>query len=134
MKDHSTPTPQVACAGPDSPAGQFSQAADGATAAMLAALAHPARLAIVRRLSTSDACCCKDVVRHLDLAQSTVSQHLKVLVQAGLVNYEPNRRRSRYVLDRPALREALAAVGGLVNDCCRGGECQPASGPPQLLK
>ena len=33
-----------------------------------------------------------------------------------------------------ALREALAAVGGLVNECCRGGECQPASGPPQPLK
>ena len=64
------------------------------------------------------------VVRHLDLAQSTVSQHLKVLVQAGLVIYEPTRPRSRYSLNRPALQEVLGAVSGLVNECCRTGSCQ----------
>ncbi len=125
MNDVSQSILNVSDTSPERPAGDYSQAADSTTAAMLAALAHPARLAIVRRLSASDACCCKDVVRHLDLAQSTVSQHLKVLVQAGLVNYEPNRRHSRYVLDRPALRNALAAVGDLVNECCPGGACRP---------
>ena len=73
----------------------YSSTGDAGVAARLAALSHPARLAIVRRLAAADACCCKDVVRHLDLAQSTVSQHLKVLVQAGLVIYEPTRPRSR---------------------------------------
>ncbi|MEE4235254.1 MAG: metalloregulator ArsR/SmtB family transcription factor [Anderseniella sp.] len=125
MNDVSQSILQLSAGSPDRRAGQFSQATDAATAVVLAALSHPARLAIVRRLSASDACCCKDVVRHLDLAQSTVSQHLKVLVQAGLVNYEPNRRRSRYILDRSALQNALAAVGGLVNECCPGGACQP---------
>ena len=102
---------------------RFSRCRDADVAMRLAALSHPARLAIVRRLAAADACCCKDVVRHLDLAQSTVSQHLKVLVQAGLVIYEPNRQRSRYVLDRPALQEVLGAVSGLVNECCPAGSC-----------
>ena len=51
-----------------------------AMAARLAALSHPARLRILRHLSGRGACCCKEVVEQLDLAQSTVSQHLKVLV------------------------------------------------------
>jgi len=54
--------------------------ADNSIAAGLAALSHPARLRIVRHLSGAKACCCRDVVERLDLAQSTVSQHLKVLV------------------------------------------------------
>jgi ArsR family transcriptional regulator len=101
----------------------YARCDDTGIAAQLAALAHPARLAIVRRLASSDACCCKDVVRHLDLAQSTVSQHLKVLVQAGLVFYEPKRPRSRYVLNRQALQEALRSVDGLVQECCNAAAC-----------
>jgi DNA-binding transcriptional ArsR family regulator len=76
-------------------------------ALLMSALGHPARIAILHRLGCCDACCCKDVVQHLDLAQSTVSQHLKILVQAGLVTYEPARQKSRYVLNRTAL-EALS--------------------------
>ena len=68
---------------------QFDQFAltEDAIAAKLAALSHPARLAILRHLSMHDCACCKDVVERIDLAQSTVSQHLKVLVEAGLVRY-----------------------------------------------
>ena len=54
-------------------------------------------------------CCCKDVVDTVDLAQSTVSQHLKVLVEAGLVRYAPDRQRSRYEIDRAAV--AIAVEG-----------------------
>lgn len=112
------PTSAAAC-------GQgFSRSGDADIALALAALSHPARIAIVRRLASSHACCCNDIVRHLDLAQSTVSQHLKVLVQAGLVLYEPNRPRSRYVLNRPALKQAWALAGGLVSECCQ----PPAAG------
>lgn len=105
----------------------FARSDDTSIAARLAALAHPARLAIVRRLASSDACCCKDVVHHLDLAQSTVSQHLKVLVQAGLVSYEPKRPRSRYVLNRQALQQALKSIDGLVHECCSGSSCRNGS-------
>ena len=47
-----------------------------------------------------------------DLAQSTVSQHLKVLVEAGLVKFAPDRQRSRYEIDR----EALAGLVGFGRD------------------
>ncbi|MCV0397697.1 MAG: metalloregulator ArsR/SmtB family transcription factor [Rhizobiaceae bacterium] len=83
-----------------------------------AALAHPARLKILRHLACRDACCCKDVVERLDLAQSTVSQHLKILVEAGLVTYRPERPRSRYALDRAALTELSRDLDDLVRFCC----------------
>jgi ArsR family transcriptional regulator, arsenate/arsenite/antimonite-responsive transcriptional repressor len=87
-------------------------------AGKLAALAHPARIEILRHLSCHEACCCKDVVERLDLAQSTVSQHLKVLVEAGLVRFEPQKQRSRYAVDRAALAELSRSVAGLLQSCC----------------
>jgi ArsR family transcriptional regulator, arsenate/arsenite/antimonite-responsive transcriptional repressor len=89
-------------------------------AAKLAALSHPARIEILRHLSASRSCCCREVVDHLDLAQSTVSQHLKILVDAGLVRYEPDRQRSRYEVDSDALEDVSASLAALVNSCCSG--------------
>jgi ArsR family transcriptional regulator, arsenate/arsenite/antimonite-responsive transcriptional repressor len=89
-----------------------------AVAARLAALAHPARIEILKHLSASNSCCCREVVDHLDLAQSTVSQHLKVLVEAGLVRFAPDRQRSRYEVDREALAGVSASLNALVNSCC----------------
>ncbi len=91
---------------------------DAAMSGALAALAHPARVAILRHLSCSDACCCKDVVGRLNLAQSTVSQHLKILVEAGLVTFAPEKQRSRYSVNREALREVADSLAGLVQSCC----------------
>lgn len=91
---------------------------DRLVAARLQALAHPARLSILRMLACRDACCCKDVVGVVGLAQSTVSQHLKVLVEAGLVAYAPDRQASRYTLDRLALRELAKGINGLLEECC----------------
>lgn len=89
-----------------------------AVAARLAALSHPARIEILKHLSASNSCCCREVVEHLDLAQSTVSQHLKVLVEAGLVRFAPDRQRSRYQVDREALAGVSASLTALVNSCC----------------
>ena len=86
----------------------------------MAALSHPARLRILRHLSGAPACCCGEVVQRLDLAQSTVSQHLKVLVDAGLVRFSPDRQRSRYEFDPAALKELSASLAALVDDCCAG--------------
>jgi ArsR family transcriptional regulator, arsenate/arsenite/antimonite-responsive transcriptional repressor len=86
--------------------------------ARLAALSHPARLAILKHLAASGCCCCKDVVQTVDLAQSTVSQHLKILVEAGLVRYQPDRQRSRYEIDRAAVAELSSAVSALLQSCC----------------
>lgn len=84
-----------------------------------AALAHPARIEILRHLASHERSCCGEVVRKLDLAQSTVSQHLKVLVEAGLVSFEPDRQRSRYRINREALAGLSDSVETLVKSCCR---------------
>jgi predicted transcriptional regulator len=56
-----------------------------ALATMLKALAHPARIAILQYLIKTNACICGDFVDELGLAQPTISQHLKELKNAGLI-------------------------------------------------
>lgn len=102
-----------------SPSDLCPHASPRQVAAGFAALSHPARIEILRHLAREESCCCGDVVQQLDLAQSTVSQHLKVLVEAGLVSFEPDRRRSRYRIDRDALSTLSQSVAALVNSCCR---------------
>jgi len=54
-------------------------------AKMLKAIAHPARIAILQYLVAANACICGDLVDELGLAQATISQHLKELKSAGLI-------------------------------------------------
>lgn len=54
-------------------------------AKMLKALAHPARIAILQNIIKANACICGDLVGELGLAQATISQHLKELKDAGLI-------------------------------------------------
>ena len=54
-------------------------------AVMLKALAHPARIAILQQIITANACICGDLSIELGLAQATISQHLKELKTAGLI-------------------------------------------------
>lgn len=97
----------------------ISDASASQLALRFAALSHPARIEILRHLAQHECCCCGDVVQKFELAQSTVSQHLKVLVEAGLVSFEPDRRRSRYRIDREALSGLSDSVATLINSCCR---------------
>ena len=92
-------------------------------AGRLAALSHPARLAILEYLSGNDGCACRDVVGCLPLAQSTVSQHLKVLLEAGLITHERQMPRSTYRLNREALRSVSRQLNSLVDQCCSDGCC-----------
>jgi len=85
-------------------------------AVALAALSHPARLAILRRLS-AQCCCCAEVVGGLHLAQSTVSQHLKVLVAAGLVDVRPDAQRSLFRVNHAALAAASEALSAFARGC-----------------
>jgi DNA-binding transcriptional ArsR family regulator len=81
-------------------------------AAQARALAHPARLDILRVLAARQSCVCGEIVDELPLAQATVSQHLKALKEAGLIQGEVDGPRVCYCLDREALvalRDALAA-------------------------
>lgn len=76
---------------------------------LLRALADPIRLRLMSIITASDEACVCDLTAPFDVSQPTVSHHLKVLRDAGLVDCE---RRGTWVWYR-ARRETLAAVGGL---------------------
>ena len=90
---------------------------DDAAAERLKALGHPVRLAIVRALAERTHCCCADVCNRLPLAQSTVSQHLKVLKDAGLVDFERDGVRSSYVLNPAAFAALRDDLLGILDLC-----------------
>lgn len=98
---------------------------DDAVARKLAALAHPVRLRLLRNLGAAEACCVKDLVGPTGLAQSTVSQHLKVLVEAELVSFRTEKQSSRYTVNAGALRELAGIIGQTLDHCC-GGACLSA--------
>lgn len=62
------------------------------------ALAHPARVTILRILLERRACICGDIVEELPLSQSTVSQHLKELKEAGLIQGEIEGKKVCYCI------------------------------------
>ena len=70
---------------------------------MLRALGHPARIEIMRALAEAGDACCADLTRHVALAQSTVSEHIRVLKEAGLVKQCGPGPRSGYCLSKEAL-------------------------------
>lgn len=81
---------------------------------MFKALGHPARLRIVQLLSERQTCVCSEVVQELPLAQATVSQHLKVLKQAGIITGETQGPAVCYCLAPDALEALKSGVAGLV--------------------
>jgi ArsR family transcriptional regulator len=87
--------------------------ADDELAALCKAVGHPARVAILRILVRKEACICGDIVDELPLAQSTVSQHLKVLKDAGLIRGDVDGPRVCYCIEPRALRRMKALIGGL---------------------
>ena len=87
--------------------------ADEELAELAKAVGHPARVKILRLLARQVACVCGDIVDELPLAQSTVSQHLKVLKDAGLVRGEIDGPRVCYCIEPKALRRLKALVGSL---------------------
>jgi ArsR family transcriptional regulator, arsenate/arsenite/antimonite-responsive transcriptional repressor len=87
--------------------------ADEELALLAKAIGHPARVQILRLLVRKDACICGDIVDELPLAQSTVSQHLKVLKEAGLIRGEVDGPRICYCIEPRTLRRLKALVGSL---------------------
>lgn len=79
-------------------------------ASLAKAIAHPARVRIVRILEGRSRCTCGELVDELALAQSTVSQHLAVMKTAGLVSTGPS---GEYFLEPAGLRRLRVLVGGL---------------------
>ncbi|ODT72170.1 MAG: hypothetical protein ABS75_05080 [Pelagibacterium sp. SCN 63-23] len=89
---------------------------DDDIANIMRALGHPVRLEILRILATQQQgqCCCADVTESLTLAQSTVSQHIKVLLDAGLIERKPHGTRNRYCILQERFAELSTAFGGLL--------------------
>jgi ArsR family transcriptional regulator len=88
-------------------------AADEEVAALAWGVAHPARVRILKLLIEKKACVCGELVELIPLAQSTVSQHLKILKEAGLVQGEVDGPKVCYCVDDDGLRrlkELFAAL------------------------
>jgi len=85
---------------------------DEEIASLAKALAHPIRVQIVRILARTEGCV-NELVEQLPLAQSTVSQHLKVLKDAGLVRGTVEGPRTCYCIDPSGLRRLRVLVAGL---------------------
>ncbi|MGZ4314950.1 MAG: ArsR/SmtB family transcription factor [Gaiellaceae bacterium] len=85
-------------------------------AVLAKALGHPARVRILRLLLARDACYCGELVDELSLAQATVSQHLKVLKDAGLIVGEIEGPRICYWASRERLAELHELVVSVLED------------------
>lgn len=88
-------------------------------ARMLKALGNPIRFQIVEYLATNQTCITNDIVRILPLAQSTVSQHLKVLREAGLIRGEIEGPATCYCIDADGVRWLKEHIGEWLPDCCQ---------------
>ena len=95
-----------------------------AIAAMIKALGHPARIAIMEYLVKVDTCICSDIVNELPLAQPTISQHLKELKNAGLIKGNVEGNSICYCIDEKAIDKLqlyfsnIAAKLEKKNNCC----------------
>jgi ArsR family transcriptional regulator, arsenate/arsenite/antimonite-responsive transcriptional repressor len=96
------------------------------------ALAHPARIAILKLLAQRNECICGEIVEVLPLSQSTVSQHLKELKNAGLIDGSIDGPRSCYCINWKAFEKFNSEFGLLFNNMKVQKEktcCTPSASP-----
>ena len=86
---------------------------DIALARLAKALGHPARVAILRLLIARNECICGEICDQLPLAQSTISQHLKTMKEAGLIQGEVDGPRICYCVNPGRLKLLKVLVAGL---------------------
>ncbi|MDG5767086.1 metalloregulator ArsR/SmtB family transcription factor [Balneolales bacterium ANBcel1] len=86
------------------------------------AIGHPARITILKILAQRTTCFCGDITEFLPLAQSTVSQHLKALKNAGLITGEVEGVKTCYCLNPEGIRELQSVLSELstelIQTCC----------------
>ncbi len=85
------------------------------------ALSHPARIAILQNLIKKGNCVCGDIVEDLPLSQSTVSQHLKAMKDAGILSIEENGAYNCYCTNLAACRELKVMIDkifDMMKSCC----------------
>jgi DNA-binding transcriptional ArsR family regulator len=93
-------------------AAEFTKA-QNELATLAKALGHPARIAILQFLIKTQSCVCGDIVDELPLSQSTVSQHLKELKNAGLIKGDIEGPSVCYCIDGKAWNKAQKLIGDL---------------------
>ena len=114
-KNETTPLSKKACA----PAGGIDErpivgaAADEELALLAKAVGHPLRVQILRILEQRETCVCGDLVDVLPVAQSTVSQHLKQLKDAGLIQGEIDGPRVCYCVNAARLKRLKVLIAGI---------------------
>jgi ArsR family transcriptional regulator len=87
------------------------------------ALSHPARIEILSILAQRNSCICGDLVEVLPLSQATVSQHLKVLKEVGLIQGEIDGPRVCYCIEPATVKKAAGLLGAYLGrivppTCC----------------
>ncbi|HVS97967.1 MAG TPA: metalloregulator ArsR/SmtB family transcription factor [Puia sp.] len=92
-------------------------------AAMMKALAHPARIAIIQHLIKANACICGGLVNELGLAQPTISQHLKELKTAGLIQGTIEGTSVCYCIDPKTWAQYQKELGALFAAYKREDDC-----------
>jgi len=92
-------------------------------AVLAKALGHPARIAILQFLIKSKSCVCGDIVDQLPLSQSTVSQHLKELKNAGLIKGDIEGPSVCYCIDEKAWNKAKKGIDELFESYKGSGCC-----------
>lgn len=91
-------------------------AQENKVAQLAKALGHPARVAIIKHLLKVDACVCGDIVNELPLAQATVSQHLKELKNAGIIDGCVEGTSVCYCVNKDALIELAGFFNEFVEE------------------
>jgi len=92
-------------------------------ASVFSALSNPARIDILKHIAQHRHCGCKDITQVLPLAQSTISQHLKVLIGAGIVTVENIPPRSRYQINEALMKDIALTTSTFLDSCCEGSCC-----------
>ena len=93
-------------------------------AILLKALAHPARIAIIEYLLSVNSCICNDIVDEIKLAQPTVSQHLKELKNAGIIQGEIDGKSICYCINPESFKKMEHFIDQIFhkihqqNNCC----------------
>jgi ArsR family transcriptional regulator len=90
------------------------------------AIAHPARIAILKILAQQKSCICGEIVEGLPLAQATVSQHLKELKEIGLIKGTIEGKTSCYCIDWEVFNRFVGQFG-VFADLSKNASCQSQS-------
>lgn len=90
--------------------------------AMLKALSNPVRFQIMEVLAECRTCITNDIVMKTPLAQATVSQHLKVLREAGLIQGTTSGPATCYYINDESIRWLKEQISQWMPDCCQPGK------------